>query len=141
MASGKEEEKMGEEFKKLQHMPEFQKLMEERMIMGAKKYGDNDWKFGDNMADLVEELVDAANYLYFFFSRLRWVDEHGEPPYYLNPCRCKEISNLSKGETELLVSVFNEYKVCYRLNHREYHFCLNVAGEEQVNLYSRDDNT
>jgi hypothetical protein len=124
------EDVMGGKIKKIQYLPEFQQYMENRLLQGAMKYGDNDWKFGDNLQDILEEVIDIANYAYFFFSRLRWIEEHGNPPYYLNPCRVKEISHQPPERQQQLIAIFEEYRVCYKVGDDQRHFCLNSAGIE-----------
>lgn len=121
---------MGGEVKKTQYFSEFTDHMENRLLQGAMKYGDSDWKFGDNLQDILEEVIDIANYAYFFFSRLRWIEEHGNPPYYLNPCRVKEISHQSPERQHQLAAIFEEYKVCYKIGDNQRHFCLNSVGIE-----------
>jgi len=122
-------EELGQEkIQQLSYLPDFQKIIEDRLSYGAYRQGDCDWKFGDLFSDIIEELADVACYAYLLYTRIRYLERFGPPPYFLNPCRVKSIQHLPKEEKEGLIKIFEKYGVCYKAYKDERHFCLNKEG-------------
>jgi len=57
-------------FRQLHPLSEFFVLMEKRLDMGAKQYGDGDYWGKDIIGELMEELLDVAVYAYLEYLKL-----------------------------------------------------------------------
>ena len=62
---------------KLQKMnDDFERLMQERHEMGAKKYGPVKFMEVDSLEEATEELVDFANYIRYTYIKVRLLQEY-----------------------------------------------------------------
>jgi hypothetical protein len=66
---------------------EFDDLCQTRHEMGAEKYGDLSFLDRDTVKDILEELVDAANYIRYLYIKLRIIESayNGPPTDTLGP--------------------------------------------------------
>jgi MoxR-like ATPase len=55
---------------------EFEDLRQSRHEMGAEKYGHFSFLERDTIKDILEELADAANYLMYFYIKLRLIESN-----------------------------------------------------------------
>ena len=105
----------------ISYLPDFFLSMKQRLNMGEEKYGEKSFLTDNLFTDVKEELLDAANYLYLLYERIRRLEEGEKASDYLNFCRAVDItSDPYRGK---LQSIFKTYKVCHRIAGREYHYC------------------
>jgi hypothetical protein len=102
-------------------LPEFVGAMKQRLDMGEKKYGEKSYLTDNLFTDVKEELLDAANYIYLLYARIRRLEKGEKVSDYLNFCNAVDIT--TDADRDKLENIFKVYKVCHRIAGREYHYC------------------
>lgn len=112
------------------YLNEFVSKMRRRLAMGAKKYDDKSFLTDNLFTDIKEELLDFANYAYLLYERIRRLELGEKASDYLHFCRAVDITD--EGEDQkALAYIFDRYRICYRMNGREHHFCQKGENENE----------
>lgn len=104
-----------------EHISEFIDAMQFRLEVGRKKYDDKSFLTDNLFTDIKEELYDIANYAYLLYERIRRLELGEKASDYLNFCNVVDLTTDS--DRDVLAVIFKEYKVCHRLDGREFHYC------------------
>jgi hypothetical protein len=109
----------------------FVRRMKQRLKRGEVKYGEKSFLTDNIFTDIKEELLDVANYAYLMFERISRLEDGEKASDYLNFCNAVDITDESEATKKELVSIFEYYHVCYRLNGREHHFCKKERYQDE----------
>lgn len=105
----------------MQYFDEFTNKCRKRLQMGEDKYGSVAHLNNNLISDILEELLDACNYLYLMYVRVKRIQENIDFMKYLDICRVIDLTD--DPDAKILVPIMHKYQVCYRYNGREHHWC------------------